>query len=39
MVCVQILELLEDLFHNLLCGMFCGHLYATTGLEDQAVIA
>ena len=23
---------------SLLCGKFCGHLYATTGLEDQVVI-
>ena len=22
-------------YDGLLCGMFCGHLYATTGLEDQ----
>ena len=22
-------------YYGLLCGMFCGHLYATTGLEDQ----
>ena len=26
-------------YYDLLCGMFCGHLYATTGLEDQVVIA
>ena len=25
-------------YYGLLCGMFCGHLYATTGLEDQVVI-
>ena len=22
-------------YDGLLCGMFCGHLYAITGLEDQ----
>ena len=21
-------------YYGLLCGMFCGHLYATTGLGD-----
>ena len=26
-------------YYGLLCGMFCGHLYAITGLEDQVVIA
>ena len=26
-------------YYGLLCEMFCGHLYATTGLEDQIVIA
>ena len=26
-------------YYGLLCGIFCGHLYATTGLEDQVVIA
>ena len=26
-------------YYGLLCGMFCEHLYATTGLEDQVVIA
>ena len=25
--------------YGLLCGMFCGHLYATIGLEDEVVIA
>ena len=25
-------------YYGLLCGMFCGHLYATIGLEDQVVI-
>ena len=24
--------------YGLLCGMFCGHLYATIGLEDEVVI-
>ena len=50
MVCVQILGLLGDWFLNLfqnysvvyyglLCGIFCGYLYTTIGLEDQVVIA
>ena len=26
-------------YYGLLCGMFCGHLYAITGLKDQVVIA
>ena len=26
-------------YYGLLCGMFCGHLYATTSREDQVVIA
>ena len=25
-------------YYDLLCGMFCGQLYATTGLEDIVVI-
>ena len=25
-------------YYGLLCGEFCGHLYATTSLEDQFVI-
>ena len=24
--------------YGLLCGMFCGHLYATIGLEDEVFI-
>ena len=35
-------ELSSELFcglYDLLYGMFCRHLYATTGLEDQVVIA
>ena len=26
-------------YYVLLCGMVCRHLYATTSLEDQVVIA
>ena len=35
-------KLSSELFcgcYGLLCGMFCGHLYTTTGLEDQVIIA
>ena len=47
MVCVQILGQLWDYFLNLVrnysvvyYGLLCvfGHLYATTGFEDQVVI-
>ena len=36
-----VFELSSELFYGyygLLCGIFCGHLYTTTGLEDQVVI-
>ena len=26
-------------YDGFLCGIFCGHLYATTGLKDKVFIA